>query len=217
MNIFLFIFEKIYYTYTIISLSNKLISKNNSMRKNIFISLAVAGSLLAFTGAGCGGSTTTPTSTTDTKVEEAKVYAVGDEAPAGVFVHTVTEVEALTEIPAEYTIEDFANIAEAQPAPEGFQYVHVTGTTTNNGKETDSVKSISLYVIDSENRQYDLQTDVAIYVESDMMPTSIDVQPTQTVEWEAYYLVPEAAEGLRFVATDLNFVPEEQALIDLAL
>lgn len=187
------------------------------MHKNIFISLAVAGSVLALTGAGCGSSTTDSPSTTTTKAEEAKVYAVGEEAPAGPFVHTVTDVEALTEIPADYTIEEFANIAEAQAAPDGFQYIHVTGTTTNNGNETDSVKSISLYVIDSANRQYDLQTDVAIYVESDMMPTSIDVQPTQTVEWEAYYLVPTTAEGLRFVATDLNFVPEEEALIDLGL
>lgn len=188
------------------------------MRKNIFISLAVATGLLVLTGAGCGSSTNT-NSATNTKAEtqKAKVYTVGQEAPAGSFAHTVTAAEALAEIPADYTIEEFANIAEAQPAPDGFQYIHVTGNTKNNGKETDSVKSISLYVVDNAGNQYDLQTDVAIYVESDMMPTSIDVQPTQTVEWEAYYLVPTTAKGLQFVATDLNFVPEDEAVIDLAL
>lgn len=186
------------------------------MRKNIFISVAIASTMLVL--AGCG-STATNSTTSNTKAEtqKAKVYTVGQEAPAGVFAHTVKSVEALAEIPADYTIEEFANIAEAQPAPDGFQYIHVTGNTKNNGKETDSVKSISLYVVDNAGNQYDLQTDVAIYVESDMMPTSIDVQPTQTVEWEAYYLVPTTAKGLQFVATDLNFVPEDEAVIDLGL
>ncbi len=186
------------------------------MRKNILVSMAIASTMLIL--AGCGSTVTTNTSS-DTKAEtqKTKVYTVGQSAPAGVFTHTVTTVEALAEIPADYTIEEFASIAEAQAAPDGFQYIHVNGTTTNNGKETDSVKSISLYIVDNAGNQYDLQTDVAIYVESDMMPTSIDVQPTQTVEWEAYYLVPTTATGLQFVATDLNFVPEDEAVIDLAL
>jgi hypothetical protein len=183
------------------------------MRKNIFLSLTIASAM--FVVAGCGSTTTNPSS--NTEAEKVEVYTLGQEAPAGVFSHTVTAVEVLTEIPADYTIAEFSNIAEAQPAPDGFQYVHVTGNTTNNGNETDSVKSISLFVVDNEGDQYDLETNVAKYVPSDMMPTSIDVEPSQTVKWEAYYLVPTTATGLQFVATDLNFVPEDEALIDLGL
>ncbi|MDP3970185.1 MAG: hypothetical protein Q8P90_00630 [bacterium] len=189
-----------------------------------FGALFVASAALA----GCslfGGQTTTPSTTTPTKVGDAKVeqpvvattYKVGEDAVAGDITHSITSVELLDEIPIDYTLEQWDLIAEALPADDGFQWVHLEGEVTNNSKESQSVDSTSIVVMDADDNEFSVSTDTTIYVEDDMSPVYITVQPTQTVGWDGYFLVPADAEGLTVRANDLSFLPEDEVMIDLGL
>lgn len=148
---------------------------------------------------------------------EATVYAVGEDAAAGEIVHNVTSVEQMDVIPASATLEEWDLIAEDSPASEGFTWLHIVGSVTNNSKESQTVSSSGIYVMDSEGNQFDVSTDTTIYVDSDKSPVYISMQPTQTIEWEGYFEVPQDATGLVLVGNDLSFLPEDEVQIDLGL
>lgn len=166
--------------------------------KNLFITLSLAS--LAFLS-GCGAST----------------YTLNQAAPAGDFVHTVTYAEKLDIIPASYTIADFEIIAEDLAAADGFTWIHLNGTVTNNSSESDSLDSTNVAVVDSEGNMYSVSTDTTLYVEYGESPVYIEVQPTQTISWDGYFMVPSAATGLQFYGNDLSFVPESEVYVDLGL
>jgi hypothetical protein len=142
---------------------------------------------------------------------------MNEEAPAGDYVHVVTFAEKLAVIPASSTIPDFESIAEDLPAAEGFTWVHLKGTVTNNGSESESVDSNNVGVVDSAGNMYSVSTDTTLYVEDNKSPVYISVQPTQTVEWEGYFMVPATATGLQFYGNDLSFLPEYEVYVDLGL
>ena len=176
--------------------------------------------------AGCiGGSSSQPVrvppSSDDRTAEDntvtATVYQVGEEAAAGDIVHTVTLVEQMDVIPASATLPEWEIIAEDTPASEGFTWLYIVGEVTNNSKESQTVTSGSVYVTDAEDNQFDVSTDTTIYVDSDKSPIYLSLQPTQTVEWEGYFLVPADAAGLALVGNDLSFLPEDEVRIDLGL
>lgn len=166
--------------------------------KNLFITFSLASMALL---SGCGAS----------------AYALNEAAPAGDFVHTVTSVEKLDVIPASYTIADFEIIAEDLPADEGFTWIHLTGTVTNNSQESDSLDVTNVGVVDSAGNVYDASTDTTIYVEDGKSPIYIEIQPTQTIDWDGYFMVPSTATGLKFYGNDLTFVPESEVYVDLGL
>jgi len=189
-----------------------------------FGSLLLAG--VVVTGAGCfdGSNSTSKTSSISTKdsgskviADTAKTYAVGDAASAGDIVHTVLSVEAMDTIPASATLPEWELIAEDTPAADGFQWLYIVGEVTNNSKETQSITSTNVYVKDAEDNQFSVATDTTIYVDSDKSPVYISVQPTQTVEWEGYFQVPQNAARLVLVCDDLSFLPETEVEIDLGL
>lgn len=166
--------------------------------KKLFISLSLASVALL---SGCGATS----------------YALNDAAPAGDFVHTITFVEKLDVIPASYTIADFEIIAEDLAAADGFTWIHLNGMVTNNSSESDSLDSTNVAVVDSEGNMYSVSTDTVIYTEDGESPVYIDVQPTQTISWDGYFMVPAAATGLQFYGNDLSFVPEDEVYVDLGL
>lgn len=144
-------------------------------------------------------------------------YNLDEDAAAGDFVHKVSSVELLDEIPESYTTEDFAIIAEPLPADEGFQWVHIEGSVTNNSNTTESLTSLGVSVVDSADHEFSVSTDTTIYVEDGLSPVYIDIQPTQTKSWEGYFMVPKTAEGLKLKVNDLQLLPEAEAVIDLGL
>lgn len=176
-------------------------------------------------GAGCSGSTETqpvrgtnqPVVVEDVVDEPATRYGVGDIAEAGEISHTVTSVEVLAEIPASYTLAEWEIISESLPADTGFQWVHIEGEVKNNSKQSQSVDSTNVYVVDATGNEFSVSTDTTIYVDSDKNPVYISMQPTQTIEWEGYFMVPEGADGLMLVGNDLSFLPEDEVRIELGI
>ncbi len=196
--------------------------------KKISFGLLLVG--LVFATVGCfnqnGGTSTanqtvtnnTVTDTTNSAVPATtQTYTIGEDAAAGAIVHNITSVEVLTEIPESYTLDEWSTIAEAKPADEGFQWLHIIGSVTNNSKESQVLGSTNVVVEDDNMNQFSTSSDVVIYVEDDKSPIYLELQPTQTKEWEGYFLVPTSATGLKLLANDLSFLPESEVYIDLGL
>lgn len=178
--------------------------------------------LLVLVGAGClgGGQVTQRPPTKTTTNEETlppKVYTVNETATVGDIVHKVTDAEQMDVISASETLPEWELIAEALSADEGFQWVHITGEVTNKSKKTQTVDSTSMAVLDENDNSYSVSTDTTIYVDTEKSPIYITVQPTQTVEWEGYFEVPANAKELQLRVSDLNFLSDQYALIDLGL
>lgn len=147
-----------------------------------------------------------------------QVYNLNEAAAAGEIVHTVTSAEKLDMIPATSTIPTYDLIAVDSPAADGFVWLHVEGNVTNNSKKSQTVNSLSFTVVDANGNAYEPVTaDTILYVEENKVPVALSLQPTQTLEWETYFLVPKEAQQLQLRATDLAYLPENSALIDLGL
>lgn len=192
----------------------------NYATMNKLLKTAAVLGVLVFVGQSCGSGTTSTSNsnTSDTSNSgEVMTYELNQEAAAGDFVHKVTSVELLEEIPESYTIEDFSSIAEALPADEGFQWVHIEGEVTNNSGSTESLTTLGVAVVDGDDNEFSVSTDTTIYIEDGLSPVYIDVQPTQTKPWEGYFMVPASADGLMLSVNDLQLLPEAEALIDLGL
>ncbi|PIW37377.1 MAG: hypothetical protein COW24_00365 [Candidatus Kerfeldbacteria bacterium CG15_BIG_FIL_POST_REV_8_21_14_020_45_12] len=190
---------------------------------NKLLKTAAVLGVLVFVGQSCGSGTTSTTNTSNTNSYMSDTsatmmeYNLDEDAAAGDFVHKVSSVELLDEIPESYTTEDFAIIAEPLPADEGFQWVHIEGSVTNNSNTTESLTSLGVSVVDSADHEFSVSTDTTIYVEDGLSPVYIDIQPTQTKSWEGYFMVPKTAEGLKLKVNDLQLLPEAEAVIDLGL
>lgn len=163
--------------------------------------------------AGCSKAAEEPKA----KPASAKVYAKGDDAPAGDVVHKIAMAESMDVIPASKAIEQFKESAEDMKAPDGCRWVHLKGAVTNKSKEEKSIKAISVYVVDAAGKKYEISTDTSWFVEGDRLPTSIKVAPSGSSEWEAYFVVPKSATKLAFLGTDLQFVPDVTVTVDLGM
>ena len=144
-----------------------------------------------------------------------KAYARGEDAPAGDVIHKIALAEVMDIIPAANAIERFKDSAEDQPAPDGGRWVHLKGLVKNNGKSEKSIKAISIYVYDGADKKYEMSTDVAWFVSSEKLPTSINVAPAGSAEWEAYFPVAKGASKFQFEGNDLQFVPDASVRVDL--
>lgn len=151
-------------------------------------------------------------------VKPVQIYELNQTAPAGDIVHTITFVEKLETIPASSTISAYDLIAQESPAADGFAWIHVKGTVVNNSKKSQTVNSLSFVVLDSKGNEFEPVTaDTILYVDENKVPVSLSVQPTQSVEWETYFLVPKDSVTLQLRATDLEYLPKNTALINLGL
>lgn len=147
-----------------------------------------------------------------------QIYELNQAASAGDIVHTVTFVEKLETIPASSTIPAYDLIAQESPAADGFVWVHTKGTVMNNSKKSQTVNSLSFAVLDSKGNEFEPVTaDTILYVDESKVPVSLSVQPTQSIEWETYFLVPKDSVTLQLRATDLEYLPKNTALINLGL
>lgn len=189
------------------------------MRKSISLAALLLSTTVV---AGCMGSNDSPRPSGNTNPitgdeVSVKSFGVGQDATAGDIVHNVASVETMDVIPSSATLPEWEIIAEDLPADEGFTWLHIKGSVTNNSKETQTLSTNGVYVMDADGNQFEVSTDTTIYVDSDASPVYISLQPTQTVEWDGYFEVPKAATGLVLVGNDLSFLPESEVHIDLGL
>jgi len=182
------------------------------------LSMLVASlALLVLIGGGCTVSEGGETLVDIGNVGSSETVSLNESASAGDIGHKVTMAETLDEIPESYTIEEWEIIAEPLPADDGFMWVHVKGEVTNNSKESQSMLSTSVAVIDADGNKFSPSTDTTIYVEDDESPIYLELSPTQTKTWDAYFLVPEGASDLMLSLNDLSFLPESEVVVDLGL
>lgn len=153
----------------------------------------------------------------DGKPAAAKAVKKGEDAVAGEIIHKILTAEKMDVIPAARTIEMFKEVAEDQAAPDGCFWVYLKGQVTNKTAEEQSIKAISVLVVDNAGAKYEIATDTAHFVSSDRLPTSIKIAPSGSAEWEAYFPVKKGAKGLNFIGTDLSFLGEKTAKVDLGL
>lgn len=151
-------------------------------------------------------------------VKPVLIYELNQPASAGGIVHTVSFIEKLETIPASSTIPAYDLIAQESPAADGFVWLHAKGTVLNNSKKSQTVNSLSFVVLDSKGNEFEpVTTDTILYVDENKVPVSLSVQPTQSVEWETYFLVPKDSQTLQLRATDLSYLPKNTVLINLGL
>ena len=147
-------------------------------------------------------------------VTTTEVAGQGSTAVAGPIVHKVTGLSVLDVVPASWTLERFKNIAKASRPPDGFVWYILRGTATNKAAESRSINSTT-YSIVTGGVKYKPYMKTTLYVPSDMNVAHIEVQPGDTAEWSAFFMVPADATGLKLKATDLTFSADNIASFNL--
>jgi hypothetical protein len=119
-----------------------------------------------------------------------------------------------------YTVTSAQPVTELRD-PTGFQetlsgnFILVAFTFANNGNEPATVSDLGLYLYDSQGRQYETDTDAALYLPEETSIFMLDrVNPGLTQEIQTVYAVPPDAEGFELEVTS-GFFAAETARIDL--
>lgn len=91
----------------------------------------------------------------------------------------------------------------------------VTFTFTNEGSEPATISDIGMYLYDSQDRQYETDSEAAFYLPEDKSFFLIDrINPGLSQEVQTVYSVPPDASGFELEVTS-GFFATESALIDL--
>jgi hypothetical protein len=135
--------------------------------------------------------------------------------------------EAVASIGEEVTVGDVSyTVNSAQPVseledPSGFQeplsgnFVLVSFTFANNGSEPVTVSDIGLYLYDSQERQFETDSDAVMYLPEETSIFLLDrVNPGLEQEVQAVYAVPPDAEGFELEVSS-GFFASESKRIDL--
>ena len=137
--------------------------------------------------------------------EEQATYEIGEEVPVGDVTYTVTNAERVEQL------EDPLGVEE----PLTGNFVVVSFTFTNNADEPVTVSDLGLYLYDSQDRQFETDSDAALYLPEDTSIFMLDrVNPGLSQEIQAVYSVPPEAEGFELEVTS-GFFANESARIDL--
>ena len=124
--------------------------------------------------------------------------------------HKLISAEVLPTISASRLTEYWREIGmtEQLPAPENTVWIHINGNSTNHAQEERSLNP-SFTLIDSQDREYSVNVgDTQLYVPDERSLLSNFVQPGETQEWEAWFLIHQDAEDIRIKLDDLTFLAE---------
>lgn len=162
-------------------------------------------------GLGGGGSETPVSeeqqqdSGQDQQQEQADTASIGEEVSVGDVTYTVTNAERVDRL------EDPLGVQE----PLTGDFVVVSFTFTNNADEPVTVSDLGLYLYDTQDRQFETDTDAALYLPEDTSLFMLDrVNPGLSQEIQTVYAVPPEAEGFELEVTS-GFLASESARIDL--
>lgn len=156
---------------------------------NIVLGIVVLFLLLIIMGSGCSSNTTPATTTnqtaSDQKTDVAPVaapepatYKVGDRAVVGERAYTITNVKTASSVGDEYTKKDATGI-----------FVIVSMTIENIGKESGTMSSSDVKIIDSQGRTFESDTNAWITLKDNILIKQI--QPGLPVKGETIFDVPK--------------------------
>lgn len=151
--------------------------------------------LLVFLAIGCSGSDSSSDNTqsgtteqtaqanTQEQTEEQTTYQVGDRVTVGDRAYTITTVKTTSSVgDNEYTKKEATGI-----------YVLVTMTIENIGKESSTMSSNDVKIIDSEGRTFESDTQAWAALEDNILLKQI--QPGLPVTGETVFDVPKGIDA----------------------
>lgn len=137
--------------------------------------------------------------------EQAEVAGTGEEVPVGDVSYTVTDAERVSQLEDPFGLDE----------PLTGNFIFVSFTFANNGSEPVTVSDLGLYLYDSQERQYETDSDAVFYLPDDTSLFMLDrVNPGLTQDIQTVYAVPPEAEGFELEVTS-GFFASETARIDL--
>jgi biotin carboxyl carrier protein len=134
-----------------------------------------------------------------------KSYGIGDAVPVGDVSYRVTGAKRVRQLPDPYRID----------SPMKGNFILITFVFTNNGNEAANVSDIGLYLYDSQNREFETDTDAAMNLPQDKSIFLLDrVNPGLSRTVQTVYSVPPDAKGFELEVTS-GFWATESARISL--
>lgn len=134
-----------------------------------------------------------------------KSYGIGDTVPVGDVSYRVTGAKRVRQLPDPYRID---------PPMKG-NFILITFVFTNNGNDPANVSDIGLYLYDSQNREYETDTDATMNLPQDKSIFLLDrVNPGLSRTVQTVYSVPPDAKGFELEVTS-GFWATESARISL--
>lgn len=134
-----------------------------------------------------------------------KSYSIGDTVPVGDVSYRVTGAKRVRQRPDPFHLD---------PPMRG-NFIVVTFVFTNNGNEPANVSDIGLYLYDSQNREFETDTDAAMNLPQDKSIYILDrVNPGLSRTVQTVYSVPPEARGFELEVTS-GFWATESARIKL--
>jgi len=134
-----------------------------------------------------------------------KSYGIGDTVPVGDVSYRITGAKRVRQLPDPYRID---------PPMKG-NFILITFVFTNNGNEAANVSDIGLYLYDSQNREYETDTDATMNLPQDKSIFLLDrVNPGLSRTVQTVYSVPPDAKGFELEVTS-GFWANESARISL--
>jgi len=132
-------------------------------------------------------------------------YGIGDTVPVGDVSYKVTGARQVRQLPDPYRID---------PPMKG-NFILITFVFTNNGNDPANVSDIGLYLYDSQNREYETDTDATMNLPQDKSIFLLDrVNPGLSRTVQTVYSVPPNAKGFELEVTS-GFWATESARIRL--
>ena len=139
------------------------------------------------------------------KKSQGKSYGIGDTVPVGDVSYRVTAARRAKQLPDPFHID---------PPMKG-NFIVVSFVFTNNGNEPANVSDIGLYLYDSQNREFETDTDAVMNLPQDKSIFLLDrVNPGLSRTVQTVYSVPPDASGFELEVTS-SFWASESARIEL--
>lgn len=118
----------------------------------------------------------------------------------------MTDAELVSQLQDPYGLDE----------PLTGSFMLVSFTFANNSSEPATVSDLGMYLYDSQERQYETDTDAAFYLPEDTSMFMLDrVNPGLSQDIQTIYSIPPDAEGLELEVTSGLFA-SETARIDLS-
>lgn len=137
--------------------------------------------------------------------QQNQVAGIGEEVSVGDVSYTVTDAEVVSQLKDPLGLEE----------PLTGNFILVSFTFANNSSEPVTVSDIGMYLYDSQDNEYETDTDAAFYLPEDTSMFMLDrVNPGLTQDVQTIYSVPPDAEGFELEVTS-GFFASETARIDL--
>lgn len=185
-----------------------------------FIAICAVVVIAAIASAGGGNKESSDTSKSEGTAKQASTEAekpkkntvkVGEPLQVGEVKWTATNPEKKAEIPPD---NEFSKAAKANGV---FVIVNLTAELT--GKDSGTIDSSQLAIVDSKGRSFKSTDDFEAYsnLGSDVSIFLKQVNPNVPVKGKAIFDIAADATGLKLQIKDLRFASDEKGFVDLGI